>query len=61
MGEIIPGECITNTLHESDSTWTILSSDRKWVQIWEDRQQKLAADHAVAASAAAAEPIEKDN
>ena len=34
VGEVIPGECISNALYENECTWT-LSLDWDWVQVWE--------------------------
>ena len=57
MGEVIPGECITNALHKNENTKT-LSSSWDGVQIWEE--WKLMANCTVETSQAMVEPIEED-
>ena len=58
MGEVIPGEYITNVLHKNKHTQTVSFLDHKWVQMWEDRVKwKLVVDCPVVVSIAIAETI----
>ena len=34
MGEVIPGQCVTNALHENKHIWNLFFSDWERVQMW---------------------------
>ena len=62
MGEVIPGECITNTLYENDHTRSLSSSDNSWERlVWERMQELHVMNHAVVSSAATAEPMREED
>ena len=61
MGEVIPGECVTNVLHENNHLRIMSSSDYSWERlVWERMQQQPLVDHVLVASAAVVEPMRRD-
>ena len=61
MGEVVPGECMTNALYEDNHVSTLSSSDQSWVRLaWEEMLELHAVGHAMGASAPVAEPMRED-
>ena len=61
MGEVVPGEYMTNTLHEDNCIRTLISLDLSWVRLaWEMILKLCVAGQAMRVSASMVELIRED-
>ena len=61
MGEVVLGECMTNTLYADDHLRALSSSELSWEQcIWEAMLQLLVEGHAMEASTLPVELMKED-
>ena len=58
MGEVVPGECMTNALYEGNWVRILSSLDHSWEQLaWESMLELVAVGHTMGMSVPTVEPM----